>query len=495
MRRTAWIAAIGVLALAGCGGGGGGSDESFDLGPRHWGVPFAASTLATQMVIGVRNLDTEGTTATLQGYKPDGTPYPGPVGVVLDGTDEERFEISDALGGASPEGGWILASTPSQKVEVYFTDRIDAKFAEEASRAIPLPDLGAPLVPFATGANITAQTSALQIANVTSTPVTVTVTPFETAFDPTDPPIEGTDVFVVLGPFESQQFLPVDLTGSPFTTGSLRLTAATPFFVAGVEDLAWDIPRASPTLRSVHCALTFGRIPAAISDFFDFVMIARNDTDDTEAVTILEIRDPDGGVILVSPRTVQIPPRASLTFTTVDPLFNDLFGNVLLAPFVRDVHMELQVPEGVDVAFRQFDPVVLGFNATIVPMPTGFVMDVMDVIPDPLNLLDRRTVVTMMNPQSIAINVNVSSLISEPDGFDGSPIPIGTFTVPPNGRLDFSPDGLVFLDRDLLPVSFIGLRFTSNASFAVTGVRARLAPVAIVISLSPLVVRVREQAE
>ena len=98
MRRTAWIAAIGVLALAGCGGGGSGSDDSFDLGPIHWGVPFASASIATQMVVGLRNLDTDATMATLQGYKPDGTPYPGPVGVALDGTDEERFSLTDALG-------------------------------------------------------------------------------------------------------------------------------------------------------------------------------------------------------------------------------------------------------------------------------------------------------------------------------------------------------------------------------------------------------------
>jgi hypothetical protein len=236
-------------------------------------------------------------------------------------------------------------------------------------------------------------------------------------------------------------------------------------------------------------------VPAAVSDFYDFVMIARNDTDETEGVTILEIRDPDGGALLLSPRTVQIPARASRTFTTVDPLFGDLFGDVLLAPFVRDVRMEIQVPEGVDVAFRQFDPLVLGFNATIVPMPLGFVIDVMDVVPNPVPLPDRRTFVTMLNPEAAAIQVDVSALIPEPDGFDGSPIPLGSLVVPPNGRLDFSPDGLVFLDRDLLPAPFIGLRFTSNASFTVNGVREHVGPLGIVTSLSPLVVRVHENAQ
>lgn len=495
MRRAAWLAAIVAIVTAGCGGsGGGGGGGGFDPGPLHWGVPFVATTPSTTFVVGLRNLDSASTTATLQGYKPDGSPYPGPVLVELDGEDEARLALGDALGGATPVGGWVLASTPSQAVEVWFADRPAAKLADEASRAIPLPDLGAPLAPLATGANVTAETTGFQIANVTSTPITVTVTPYETAPDPFDPPIEGSVVLVSLGAFESVLVLPQDLTGTPWGTGSLQLAAATPFFVAGIEDLAYDLPTVSPTLRTLHAALTFGRVLTDVPDFYDFVMIARNDTDDTEAVTILGIYDAQGTPLITSPRVLQIPPRGAWTILTTEAPFDDLFGDVFVSPFARDLHFEIQVPEGVDLAFRQFDPVLLSYNATVRPMPVGFVVDVMDVVPNPTTTQAVRTFASILNPASAQISVTVQALVPEPDGFAASPQPLGTFTVPAHGRVDVSPDALTFLDRDLVPATSIGLRFTSNISFAVTGVRETRSIINLVYALSPLVVRPHENA-
>src|SRR5262245_27501412 len=78
-----------VLAttLASCGGGLG---NAGDIAERSvfWGIPFVPSSIERQLMIGVRNLDDDGTSVALQGYKPDGTPYSGPFFVNLDGLDE-----------------------------------------------------------------------------------------------------------------------------------------------------------------------------------------------------------------------------------------------------------------------------------------------------------------------------------------------------------------------------------------------------------------------
>src|SRR5438128_9934031 len=113
MRRLAAIAAVGTLMACGHGSGGGGIEP----GSVDWGVPFVPSSASRTMIVCLRNVSGGGTSATLQGYKPDGSLYTGPVTVILDGNDEDCIPASTALGGDVPAGGFVLVHTPSAAVE------------------------------------------------------------------------------------------------------------------------------------------------------------------------------------------------------------------------------------------------------------------------------------------------------------------------------------------------------------------------------------------
>src|SRR5438105_12470660 len=139
MRRLAAVAAIGTLTACGHGGGGGVAPSSVD-----WEVPYVPSSASRTMTVCLRNVSIGGASATLQGYKPDGSLYTGPVTVILDGNDEDCISVSTALGGDVPAGGFVLVHTPSASVEVGFNVAEPGKVAEESSRAWPLGDLSPP---------------------------------------------------------------------------------------------------------------------------------------------------------------------------------------------------------------------------------------------------------------------------------------------------------------------------------------------------------------
>src|SRR5438477_8840390 len=132
---------IAASVVAGCGGHGGGS--SVDIGPMGWAVPFAGESARPTLVF-LRNLDLDSTTVMLQGYKADGSLYPGPVSVDLDGWDEATLTMDDVIGTSASSGGFVYAWTVSRKVEVAFDVFAPAEDEGEASRAWPLPDLLAP---------------------------------------------------------------------------------------------------------------------------------------------------------------------------------------------------------------------------------------------------------------------------------------------------------------------------------------------------------------
>ena len=238
MRRLAFLAAFSLLAACGGGGGGGGY---FADGPAFWGIPFAPVSASRDMIVGLKNLDDAGTTATVTGFEADGTPYGAPFVVTLDAFDEHRFSANVALGEA---GGWIEVDTPSRRVEVYFNVVDAGKAAEESARAAPLPDLLVPPPLTKTGIAVNGLTDFIQISNASPVPNLIDVTAFEEpAADPLLPPTVTTPAPIVLLAFETILVTPDALSGIAGFIGSFDFTSPSPFFVASVEDLAYDVPR------------------------------------------------------------------------------------------------------------------------------------------------------------------------------------------------------------------------------------------------------------
>jgi hypothetical protein len=490
VRRTGLALALLATACASSGGGGGGDIAD---GPLFWGIPFVPADSTESTMVGLRNNDTDGTTVTLQGYKPDGTTYSAPVAISLDGLDESRFGIGSILGGSLPEGGWISVSTPSGKVEVYSSTIIPGKTAEEAMRAFPAPD---PLPsPFLVGITATTETDTIQISNTTGVAIVVAVTAYEEpAGDPLLPPDASTPLPVALAPFETKLFTPDGLAEISGFVGAFQLSSASPFLAAAREDLGYDVGRAQVLLetRLVATSLNFGRQlagPFGFENFWDFAVVARNDRDTPQTFTVTQFADQNGPLI-TSPRTILLDAFESRVVTAFDPEFSDLLAPPLTTGFLQLLWIEASVPEGVDVTFRQFGPVAFDFNMTQRPVRLGHLFVGMDVLPQPVVGLGIRSVVSLVNPNGVAITVQPEALISEPEDFDGTAILLPAVTIPPRTRVDWTPDGVVYVDRDGEPVDSIGLRFFSLSPYYVTGWRERRTGAdGLILSVTPMIVR------
>lgn len=486
-----------VLAWApGCSGGGGGPGTA--LGPDLFGVPFVPTAASgSTMTVGFRNLDSDSSTVvTVQGYKPDGTPYTGPVLVPLSGLGETRMPVSTALGGDAPEGGWISVATPSRLVEVYASVEVAGKAAAESMRAagFPFP------VPAAMtqGVTVTPQTDTIQISNATAAPLLVTVTAYsEPAGDPLLPPTVSTPPAVALAAYETKTYSPDSLSGISGFSGAFQLSAPGAFLAAAVEDLAFEVSRSQVLIeaRVAEVSVSFGReIGVGFENVYDFAMVVRNDADQNRTVTVTTVNLPDGTPLFQTPQTFSLAPFESRIVTTLDPPFDTVFGDAEFAT-KQDFRLQLSLPDKVETTFRQFDPVALGFNMTIRPSVTTHGFIVMDVVPEPTTTGGVRSILSLLNPSTAASTARIEALIPEPAGFDGSPIPLANVVIPARGLLQWSPDGATFLNRDGDPVDAIGLRVISNVPVLGTMFRRKKDPTNLVVFVTPSIVRSLEDSD
>jgi hypothetical protein len=478
------------LSTAACGGSGGSGNE-FDPRSLEWGIPFVPND-ATAFFLGLRNFTRERATVTLQGYRPDGTPYSGPVSVDVDAFDEHHVSVNTALGGDVPAGGMILAQTPSRGVDVFFAET-DLPFDDESAKASQLSDALA-LGLFRAGVTVTFQTSLIQISNASPVAKMVTVTPFEEPqADPSLGPIEHPAIALAFDPFETKTFDPDGLSGITGFFGALHFESTERFFVATREstgELSFDTQVAIDVrLEAISdsylsdVGIRFGRETTPTSEnLFDFAMLARNDSEDAQTLTIQAIYDSDGLLLIPFPRAVILAPHESRVADSLDPLFADVFGDVFLQTGLRFAHVVLDIPAEVDVTFRQYDPVVLDFKAALETTPIGHVFEVPDVRPTTPGRVD---VTFLMNPSNVPVEVAVTVLVPEPDGFDATPVPQDPVTIPPFGLVAYVLEPVVFVDRDLEPVPFVGLRLSSLRSIGVTAVHERRDAAARIVALSP----------
>jgi hypothetical protein len=503
MRRVAAFASLFLGAalmplLSACGGGGGGGSGIAERS-LYWGVPLLGETLESgPTTIGLRTLENDGVTVTLLGYRPDGTPYTGPVMVELDGLDEAHLSASSALGGDVPDGGWVLVTSTSDALEVFF--EVEHAPEVETSRASQLPDLAAPPPVNRAGLTVHFLTQAIHVSNASGAANLITVVPFEEpGGDPGLPPIEHPPVPILFAPFETKVFDADGLSGVTGFVGSFAFEAPFPFFVAAIEDfVAFDVQTSlevredlMPSRVTSTVALRFGREDGPIADnWFDFVLVARNDSEDVETVTVESIYDELGTPLLDSARVISLDPHESRVEGTDGLLFGDVLGDVFLETGVRWVQVRVTHGPETNVSFRQFDPAGLAYAMTLKDVPEGHVFDVADLQGAFPDLLD---VIVVSNPTDDEISVDVSALIPEPEGFDASPLLLETLVLAPRTIQVIVVDG-TFLDRDLEPVSFVGFRLTSISPFGVTAHRERRGGVDLITYLTPRLVANHEVA-
>jgi hypothetical protein len=483
--------ALVLVALAtGCGSGGGGTFVApGSLGPVDWGIPFLGGGSSRTTWMTFHNLDREPTTVAFDAYDVFGAYVTGGVGLTLDGYASRHVEFSPALSLA-----WVHAFTPSRRVDVGFLSVDDSAFREEASRAWPLVDLMAPPAgDQRASVFVNGPTRRVQVTNASALATMVSITRFEEPIDPLLPPTEFDGGSVSLDPFESYVFDPASVYPGFF--GKILFESATPLFAATEDPLSFGDMRWFTRLdRSLFCDVRFGLDSVVPERFQSFEWLLRNDSSDAQDVVLQQVRGADGFAILPSPRVITLAPKESRVVSTFEFPFDDLFGDPVFSPGLVRARLEAFVPSRVMAAVRQFDPEFPSDLATTPMQPQGHVIDSYQVFPSEFLDDPVRTFYTVQNPAQIMIEVTIQSVVTEPDGFEASVVPLATLTIPPRGFAEFSPDGVVYLDRDLVPASPIALRFASAASFALTGRRETRDASRLLISLTPTIIRVDDDA-
>lgn len=499
--RFSKVGALAALWLTsvfapGCGGGGGGA--GIVAGPSYWAIPLVPTSASRIVELGLRNLGDAASSVVIQAYLPSGATYAPSTLLTIDAGGEEIVALSTALGGLPAAGGVIYVSTPSRLIEVYFDVDIPVQAAAEASRAYALPDLAAlPPGPFRTGVNVTTLTTSIQLANASGVVAPIAVTAFEeSTVTPLAPPIAHV---LVLAPFaagESRVFTPDALSGITGFVGSFLVESPRPVVAAAEEDLAFDIPRVAAADRTVSTSVFFGRDPPSLlASYLDFALVARNDLDAPATVQLTRISRDDGTALFSSTRTISLAAHESRAVPTTAAPFDDLFGDVLAAGFFARYSIQLTVPAGVDVGFRQFEPQLLAANMTLEPTPIGHVLIVSDVRTLATLPSSVRTYATVYNPSNLSITVIAEAVVPQPSGFDASIVAIATLTIPAHGQVELSPDGTTYADRDGVLVDHVGLRFRSNSPSSVTARRETRTVTQAVDTLVPLPVRSFDDGE
>lgn len=488
-RSRSVLGLVLAVGLWGCGGGGGGGGGGPDAGPVHWGVPFLTASGSQRLYVTFHNLSPSDATATLTPYAYDGTP--GGVGAVaLDGYDSQTLVFVGA-----PTTAWFLVTTPSREVEVSYAHTDPSGPVDEAARACPLGDLGAPPPTTTQSVAVTLDATSLRVTNASGAANVVTATAWASPAPGSDA-VAGTSVPVALDPFETT-FLDPSTFGTGFL-GTVSFTSASPFFVTVVEganDLAFDgVPPVTRRDRILHTDVAFGLDHAVPNAYNDFALILTNTSGSARQVELRQVRRTDGTAILLAPRSIGLGAHETRVVATTDAPLADLFGDATLAATLVRARLELFVPDDVDVSVRQFDPLVLLHLGTTRPQPSGHVVDVMGVLTEELLDVDARQWITVHNPNALEITVNVGVIVPQPDGFDAAPTPIATLTIPANGFVDLSPDGVAYLDRDAFAVDFVALRCTGANAFAVTGRRETRAANGVLTRWSSLITRSHDDA-
>lgn len=478
-----------AIGLWGCGGGGGGGGGGPDAGPVHWGVPFVTASGSERLYVTFHNLGPSDATATLIPYAYDGTPG-GVAAVALDGYDSETVAFV-----GTPTTAWFLVTTANQDVEVAFAQTDPSGPVDEASRAFPLGDLGAPPPSTTQTVGVTLDSTTLRVTNAAAAATVITATPW-TAAAPGSDAVAGTSVGIPLAAFETTFVDP--MVFGPAFLGQVSFTAATPFFVTVVEggfDDAFDgVPPVERRDRILHTDVAFGLDHSVPNGYTDFALILTNTAASSRQVELRQVRRTDGTAILLAPRSIALGAHETLVVATTDAPLADLFGDATLAATLVRARLELFVPDDVDVSQRRFDPLGLIHLGTTRPQPSGHVVDVLGVITDEFRDVNSRQWITVHNPNPVEITVNVGVIVPQPDGFDSAPTPIATLTIPANGFVELSPDGVAYLDRDGFAVDFVALRCTGANAFAVTGRRETRALNGVLTRWSSLVTRSHDDA-
>jgi hypothetical protein len=488
MARLALRSVLAAVVLAGCGGGGGGGG-GFAFGPTDWGVPFMPSSGSQTLGLTLQNLSTHARFATVSWFADDGTLLEGPDTVDLDGLGA----ITGFFGGT--DGGWVHVETPSRDVEVGFT-RFESGASDEASRGWPLVDLSSPPPNTTASVSVFSVTREVQIVNASAAPALVNATGYRIDTG------SGVSSFAItpiaLAAHESLTLDPEALTGEVGFAGTVFFSSTQPIFAAALEqddaneDVSFDgMPHTFTDDVVRFVVLRSGIDHLAPDAYTDASLVLRNDSDESRAVTIVKARLPDGTQLLGAPFAFPLEPHETHVIDSGEtPLF-DLFQ------IADRIVLQISVPRDVSVTGRQFDPDFFVHTATIPATPAGHVLDAIQVVVVPVLPDVRRNVFTLHNPNVVDATVGVFVIVPQPSGFDSFPQKIASVLVPAGGFVDYSPDGVEFLDRDLEPADEVDLRFTCPAPVALFGRREeRTVPATgLLMTITAAIVRSHDDAD
>lgn len=493
------VGLAGLTPLLGCGDGGAVNGGGFvsATGPIEMALPIFDDGALKTVVL--RNFSGDDVTVSVR--RSDGLGATAPVNLTIGALAEQR--VAPGL-----LEGWVLVNTidPLTGQAGPGTGQVEAFV--HAERTGPDEEV-CPAATFQRREAVLAihpKTDGVLLLNHDDVVRTFTVCAFGTA---SGPPVSV--VTYPVGPQASRRLN--DFVALPGRIGHLSvLQEDAPFALAAVEDddLVYDVDdrlNGTPRLLDAGAAaqatlvLGFGRDPQS-GGYEDFDLVLSNATDDPSprGVTLHSVHDEFGNALLTTPRTLTLGPRATRLLGTtlatslglevgeVHP-FADLFGDVFATTSHRRFHAELSISQGVVLRGRAFDPLVLEYAGRVLPTSRRTTTSVLVVDAQTTLLSGLSNVITLANPSSGPVTVQVRAFTA----IEGTQYDLPTIILPARSLTDVRADALHLKETPGVPtladVPSLRLLFSGSGPFVTSGRRAGRDTSNLLLFITPHLVR------
>lgn len=494
MPRFIGLALVCALLLApACGSGS--SDDAIGeavRGPGVFALPFVPTTASETLRIGFRNLTATDGTAYVTAFLPDGTAYgAGTVDVDVPAFGAIQIPLALFTGPAMTLGGWLeietrdittldpvtgspTPTTTSGLISAY-TERFETALDSDGARGVAFRDdfHYVSFNQFTIAYQIINRSYSPAAGGETAEPVTVDVVEYDPFGVPSAP------IAMPLDANGSILFVPISASGRIEVTPAVTTPATTEVLIATagleadpqvfVEARLLEVDRDS-FQRFIGFDVEFGTDPAG--NVYDFFVQATNPTTRNATITLEGVWRSDGSPILNTPRIVAVDSKRTKILATTDLLsqglddqedspFSDIFGPVDAQPFDLDVCTVIfSVSADVSLsargwnAYKSFYRVLPGRKLTTQVIALGIDVPV-------TTATAARNFVTLMNPRSNEIQVNVRGYTPGGTEYLLDPVVVPAYT-----RIEWSADGMIFTedptDQTQDQVPFMGFMFAAQ---------------------------------
>ncbi len=474
---SALVLCAAALGPIGCGSGGDDETRGARRGSFVFALPFVPATGTETITLGFKNVTTTDAPVRVTPFMADGTPYAGgTTTVVVPGQGELRRTLASLLG-AAPAGGWVhvdtrdtttLDAVTGEPVPLATSGFVFPYIERDVLGSAAEQDALGGLAPRADEVRVcvSSRTYAVQLINHSVMEMGGGSVPLAVSFDVELVGADGTTVPAAGSPFVVAGNATVALPFSP-PFGSIGFVRVTPTAAPAAGELRrFSISSREFTLQNhaegryreasdsvfpglVEMGFDVEHGPDGDGNIHDFGVMLCNGSTSSQTVTLFAVFRRGGLPILTTPRLFNLRAGRSVFMGTTNSVsfglegaevswFNDIFGDAFSAGGLEAVTLYIQAPRAVDVSARHFDASGASFYRVLTSYPRTNRACHYDVPIATSTLSTRRSwlVITNTGTGPLTVPVRVYTPIL------GTEYALPDIVVPPQSRLDWSPDGI-----------------------------------------------------